>query len=193
MATALACTIEGQRLEIEAIKLYPSDRVQELRSLNATAQQQLSGVSTGIGFWGSPEWAIGGALALGFLENAASNAKAKEGVATLQKAQTLSKQLRNEGKFYKVSSIQNVEVANPANWFAMGSGFKPVEMKTINLLERSKFLASHGLDKRDVNKGVANVPTDIPYVVNDDEFISIQSASNTLQIRWKSVTIIQAI
>jgi hypothetical protein len=53
----------GQTLKMRSVLLYEEDHVNEIASLRAQALKGLGGVSTGIGFWGSPTWAIGEPLA----------------------------------------------------------------------------------------------------------------------------------
>jgi hypothetical protein len=43
----------------------------------------MAGVSTGIGFWGSPLWALGGAAALGLVEGALSSSARKQALQYL--------------------------------------------------------------------------------------------------------------
>jgi hypothetical protein len=59
---------------VEEVLLYDVNKVAEINSLKARAGNELQGFTTGLGFWGSPGWVIGGALALGAVEGMISNA-----------------------------------------------------------------------------------------------------------------------
>jgi hypothetical protein len=192
MANHIVLSVGGQALKASAIKLFPSDKVGEWRGLTALAQQQLGGFSTGLGFWGSPEWAIGGAIGLGILEGAISNAKAKEGVVTLQRANEALQALRSSGALYSVRDIQNITVPIPTGWFAQGRGKKTVQMNTINFLERSRFLADHGVTKQDVSNGSVQIDTVLPYVTLGEDFLNlVVEGQGEVQVRWSAVDAFQ--
>src|SRR4051812_28411851 len=57
----------GQSWAVRKIMLYPADRVNEVADLTAEAAKLFGGFKTGVGFLGSPTWALGGAAALGLL------------------------------------------------------------------------------------------------------------------------------
>jgi hypothetical protein len=154
----------------------------------ALAQQQLGGVSTGIGFLGSPGWAIGGALALGFLENALSSAKAKEGLQTLERANSALEAVRTASRIFDISDVPNIHIPVPAAWYASGEGTKKVEMSKVSMFDRGKFLRDHGLSKADVVGGIAEVASSIQFVGLGEEFLTfIMREGERVQVRWASV------
>jgi hypothetical protein len=73
----------GEVLELRQVMLYPAEAVLEIAALRAQALKSFGGVSTGIGFWGSPSWALGGAAALGLLEGVVSAAMKNQGAELL--------------------------------------------------------------------------------------------------------------
>jgi hypothetical protein len=73
----------GQTLKLRKILLYEEPRVNEVALLRAQAVKGMAGVSTGIGFWGSPLWALGGAAALGLVEGALSSSARKQALQYL--------------------------------------------------------------------------------------------------------------
>ena len=75
--------VSGERLVVREVLLYDVNKVAEINSLKAQAGEKLQGFTTGLGFWGSPGWVIGGALALGAVEGIISNAKQKTGLQLL--------------------------------------------------------------------------------------------------------------
>ncbi len=108
--------VSGACIYVNAIFLYPSDKVLQARSLQAQAAKNLGGVSAGIGFWGSPEWAIGGSVALGFLEGLVSTAAAKEGLKQLEQAAKVMAVAWREGQFCSINKISSVELPAPEQW-----------------------------------------------------------------------------
>jgi len=81
----------GDDFSIEQIKLFDANEVARIFALKQNAQSLLGGVSTGIGFWGSPGWVVGGALALGFLEGLLSQSAAKKGARMLPRLMSVNK------------------------------------------------------------------------------------------------------
>lgn len=76
---ALTLLSSGQILKIKGVMLYPSEELGRIATIRAEAAQKLGGVSSGVGFIGSPGWAIGAGAALGLLENIASGVAKKKG------------------------------------------------------------------------------------------------------------------
>jgi len=108
--------MSGACIYLNAVFLYPSDKILQARVLQAQAAKNLGGISTGIGFWGSPEWAIGGGIALGLLEGIASSAAAKEGLKQMEKAGQILGLARKEGQFIPINRISNADLPFPENW-----------------------------------------------------------------------------
>ncbi len=111
--------MSGKRYQIEEVFLCEEGQLRKAQALRAVAAENLAGVSTGIGFWGSPEWALGGALALGLLEGIASSAAAKKGMSQLEEANQLSAAAQKESEFVPVCDIQNIAVPHPGSWRAV--------------------------------------------------------------------------
>ncbi|HEY8906612.1 MAG TPA: hypothetical protein VIM63_11305, partial [Rhodoferax sp.] len=57
--------VSGTRYTVTDIFLCREAPLRQANELRQKASNGLKGVSTGIGFLGSPEWAIGGAIGLG--------------------------------------------------------------------------------------------------------------------------------
>jgi len=108
----------GKQLSVARLMLFPDPDIRQFLSLKAKAQQELGGFSTGIGFWGSPEWAIGGAAALGLVESLVSNAKAKQGLKTLNEAEQAQTRLRTLGVFFDIHAIDGIWQPDPSAWRA---------------------------------------------------------------------------
>lgn len=69
-----------------------------------------------MGFWGSPEWALGGAFAMGILEGIASNAAAKKGMSQLEESSQLMDSAERDGAYIPIQDIQNIGVPRPSWW-----------------------------------------------------------------------------
>lgn len=106
----------GNRYRVSEVFLYEESSLRKAQALRLLAEQSLKGVSTGVGFLGSPEWAIGGALALGLLEGIASNAAAKQGFAQLEESKQLMDSAKRNGIFFPISSIENIDLPHPELW-----------------------------------------------------------------------------
>ena len=113
--------VSGERLVVGEVLLYDVNKVAEINSLKAQAGDELQGFTTGLGFWGSPGWVIGGALALGAVEGMISNAKQKTGLRLLTLAAEKFNQLPNNSVFVSVDRIHSLQTPNPQNWSAMTS------------------------------------------------------------------------
>ena len=96
--------------------LFDGPTVKRAQELQREAQSNLGGVSTGLGFWGSPGWVLGGALTLGLLESAASGIAAEQGLRQLQEADAILGKVREGGRFVPVACIENVHYPSPASW-----------------------------------------------------------------------------
>ena len=108
----------GHLLKVRGVALYPSAKLREIAQLRQMASQKLGGVSSGIGFIGSPAWAIGSVLALGLLERAVSNSAKKEGIAMLGQADALALTLLQAAILFPVGRLSNRDEPVPSLWSA---------------------------------------------------------------------------
>lgn len=106
----------GTRYRVEEVFLYEETQLRRAQALRLSAAGNLGGVSTGIGFWGSPEWALGGALALGILENVANNAAAKKGMSQMEECNQLMASAQRDGMFLSVRHIHSIATPQPGLW-----------------------------------------------------------------------------
>ena len=113
--------VSGERLVVREVLLYDENKIVEINSLKARAGNELQGFTTGLGFWGSPGWVIGGALALGAVESMISNSKQKAGLRLLKLAAEKFNQLPNNSVFVSVDRIRSLQTPNPQSWSAMTS------------------------------------------------------------------------
>ena len=179
----------GDTRYVEQIMLFDAAAVAEIAALKQKAMTLLGGVSTGIGFWGSPGWVIGGVAALGILENALSQTAAKEGVKVLTKAYEAEHRLRAAGRFFPVHEIDLIHVQLPQLWSGMAVG--NAEQPTSSFYEwQLKDIAK----ERGVSlKTLLSQPTitfqgEARFVYNGDEFITVIAEKRIAHIRWSAVT-----
>lgn len=109
----------GAQYDITHIMLYDGVSIERTQRLHAEAMNNLQRVSTGIGFWGSPGWVIGGSLALSLLEQAASDATAKKGVQQLDEVASMREIIRDGGQFVPIADIENIDNPIPSLWRAI--------------------------------------------------------------------------
>ncbi len=182
----------GDTRFIEQIMLYEADAVANVAALKQKAATLLGGVSTGIGFWGSPGWAIGGAVALGLLENALSQSATKEGAKVLASAYEAEEKLRERGRLFPIQEIERIHIPCPQLWSANFVG--DVEQPTGSFFEyQLKNIAKErGLSFQEVSMlPTIAVHAEIRFVYNGDEFITAVGAGKTMHIRWSAVAAFQ--
>ena len=88
----------------------------EIISLRAKAQEEMGGSSSRVGFFGDPEWVIGGAIAAGLVGALISNSKTKKGLEFLKEAALRHEKLKSMGKLIDISLIEGIDRPIPARW-----------------------------------------------------------------------------
>lgn len=106
----------GARHCLTEIFLHDETLLRDAQALRLAASKNLGGVSTGIGFWGSPEWALGGAAALGILEGIAGSVAAKKGLSQVEESNQKMAAAQRDGVFVPVANIQSIEIPLPSQW-----------------------------------------------------------------------------
>jgi hypothetical protein len=106
----------GNSFRVSEVCLYDNNAVRTIASLQQKVSQLLSEVSTGLGFLGSPAWAIGGSLILGVLENSAQSSNQKKAAEILHQIHQLQGNMRETPKRIHVSTINNINIPNPSLW-----------------------------------------------------------------------------
>jgi hypothetical protein len=130
----------GQTLKIRRVRLYEADKVSEIALLRASAAKSFGGVSTGIGFWGSPAWALGGAAILGMLEGILSSASRKQGVELLKEAEAKFQEMAKGGMYFNAVQLMNSHVPYPQAWSAIGTAVRHIEVSQLNWISRKNLL-----------------------------------------------------
>jgi hypothetical protein len=112
---------------VSKVVLSDAKEVYGIASLRANALKNHGGISTGVGFIGSPEWALGGAAALGLVEGLlSSGGMKKQGLEMLQQVKIRSEKLARKGKLIEVHQIQSLEVPDPLAWSAIDVSIRTI-------------------------------------------------------------------
>lgn len=181
----------GKQIAATEIMLFPEAEIVKIMQLKSRAQEELGGFSSGVGFWGSPEWALGGALALGFVESLISNSKMKKGMEILKDAAAKQVKLRELGSFITISDINGIHRPTPSEWNANKAGV--IENTRVNLdamtsHDRNETIKKFNLGP-EYNRGdvsVAIIPTQLPptpYIYDGNDFITVKSEGKTISLR----------
>lgn len=188
MSKKMILDVSGFQHEATHVRLYPAAEINQWRALVGQAQVQMGGVNTGIGFIGSPEWAIGGAVVSGLLNAGLTNASQKAGMENLMKAAALMDQIRAAGKPFPVDEVAGADLPNPKAWVAMTKGSQNIDMNVVGMMSRGAVLKQHNKTKDDIDKrGVLTIEIDVPFIATDDEFVTLYTESGTIQARWAAV------
>jgi len=99
----------GQEVQFSKIKLFDLPLIKKVEVLRQAAATNLSGYSSGLGFFGSLEWVAVGSIVTGMIDSSVSNQMAKQGVNQLAEIAALSNQLRETAAYVHVSSIENIK------------------------------------------------------------------------------------
>ena len=182
----------GQTLKIRRVRLYEADKVKEIALLKASAMKNFGGVSTGIGFWGSPAWALGGAAVLGIVESIVSNATRKQGLELLKKAEAKFHEMAKGALYFDGTKLINSHVPYPQAWSAIGSAEQYINVSELNWLARKNLLIQHNKREKDIEK-VNGAPClvirkwNTEYIHDGDEFVNIDTTIGVINIRWSQV------
>jgi hypothetical protein len=184
---AVVLLTSGHVLKIAGVTLYPAEDLARVASLRVEAAAKLGGVSTGIGFIGSPGWALGASAALGLLEGAMSNAARREGFTILSKAEEMERETLTRGLFFRVGEISGIGRPSPAAWTAAAQTRRPAPLHHMGRRQRADFLAANGLTESDVSNGSILIPQTSPFAHDGDDFLTIDTDIGVMAIRWSSV------
>jgi hypothetical protein len=177
----------GQALKMQQVMLYDRDEVVQIAAARAEAMKGLGGVSTGIGFIGSPEWAIGGAAALGLFEGLLSSAVQRKAAESLRMAEQRAEQLRTRGRYFDAVAIAGLDVADPFAWYAQEVSTRLVDVSEMGWEERGKLFRVHKLNSADVIDGKVSIPTRRRFIHDARDFLNVMSDIGPISIRWSYV------
>jgi len=179
--------MSGVRLIISHVVLYDETKVKAVMLLRTQAAERFGGVSSGLGFWGSPGWVLGGVAVLGALEGLATNRARKEGLQLLERAQKQWDELKAEGFLFNMRQIENIQSPYPDHWRAVSELEDRVDVSRMGMFDRKRFLQKHNLTKENIYNGVALIKRAASHIHNGDEFIIARTEEGLVNIRWSQV------
>jgi hypothetical protein len=159
----LIVLVSGERLLMRAVLLYEAEKVAEIAALKAQAAEKLQGFSTGIGFWGSPGWVLGGAAALGLVEGFLSGSKQRQGLQLLRLAAAKFEELAKTAVFVPADQVWNLQSPHPQSWSA-----------ALKLQGGTWVAKTFGKSEQQ-------------YVHNGEDFVNIKTDAGVVCIRWSHV------
>lgn len=177
----------GKQLIVSRVMLYPELQVQEVRLLRAKAQEEMGGFSTGLGFWGSPGWVIGGAAALGAVESLISNSKMKKGLELLKEAAEKYEKLKATGVLFGVSLINGIDSPNPAKWRASHVSRLQIDLNSLGFLEKAEVIRRYEISRGLITNGIATVVKSTGYIHDEEEFVWVEVDGHPTALRWSFV------
>lgn len=181
----IAILSSGHSIIIEEVKLFPETEVAKLASLRAEAARLLGGTSSGIGFIGSPAWAIGGSIAVGFLEGLANNSMKKQATALLQEAMALHASLVDDGRFFSFTDIAGMATPTPQGWSSAVT-----DNVTVKIDRR---VVSGGMFGRIVADGEERIEQRTTRFIHfDQEFTQVRNTSGLIHVKWADVSAYRA-
>lgn len=181
----------GKQLPVSRVLLFPEPEIQQVLLLRAKAQEELGGFSTGMGFWGSPGWVLGGATALSFVESLISNSKMKKGVELLKEATQKQERLKTKGTFFDVGMIEGLSRPIPATWRATKVAEFQIDLNRMGLIEKGQIIQRYGISGKQIENGIATASGSIGFVHNEDEFVWVEVDRHPIAVRWSSVEFFQ--
>ena len=183
----------GKTIAASRVLLFPEPEIQQVLLLRAKAQEEMGGFTTGIGFWGSPGWVIGGAAALGFVESLISNSKMKKGLELLKNAAQQFEQIRARGSFFSISAVDEITKPSPGAWRTTHIAEFQINLNTMGLIEKGTTIQRYDISRKQITLGVATVTGPIAFVHNEDEFIWVEVSGQPIAVRWSSVESYQVV
>lgn len=161
--------------------LFPEVEIARLIALRAEAAKLLGGFSSGIGFIGSPAWALGGAAALGLLQGAISNSMKKQAEVKLQEAAAQFTKVIELGIFFPHATITNIGVPNPHAWHSSQSVDVIVQQKG-----REVNAGFFGKIVYPPEQTIEQQTTRFTHL--EQEFIQVRNSTGAMYLRWTDVT-----
>jgi hypothetical protein len=178
----------GQSLKVSKVVLYDAKEVYGIAALRANALKNLGGISTGVGFIGSPEWALGGAAALGLVEGLLSAGMKKQGLEMLQQVKIRSEKLARNGKLIEFHQIQNLEVPDPLAWSAIDVSIRMIiDPSGARLRAQWNRHPLARFAQVDVQDEEIEERTETQFVHDGSEFVSLEADAGLVKVRWSSV------
>lgn len=185
---AVAILASGQTLKILGVTLYPTESIAIISGLRSEAASKMGGVSTGVGFIGSPTWAIGAGAALGLLESMASDVARKNGFKMFAEADRQTNALYAQGLLFRMRDIANSDRPLPASWSSTTLVDDYQSIGHLSRKQRDAVLTQNRRTEADLVDGhLMPIKRERLFSHNGDEFLSVDTDFGLINIRWSSV------
>jgi hypothetical protein len=184
---AVILLASGQTLRMRAVLLFEQQRLNEIALLRAEAAQKMGGVSSGIGFIGSPEWVLGASAVTSLIAGALSASARKQGIEMLNSASAKSLDLLNNGIYFPISELANHHLPYPALWSAQTVSKEIVQLWSLSRGAIADLLKQHNKTKADINGDQITLPVTRLHFHNGEEFVSMETDIGPMNIRWSNV------
>lgn len=186
-ATVVHVTVGGQKIEIEGVLLHSAGAVARWQKLLAQAQPLLGSFSTGVGIWGSPGVALAGAVALGFLEAAVTNANQKQGLHLLGEALSVHDRLKPRGIVMPIGQISGIEEPAVSRWKSRGVVTSEIDVRGMQKWEKANLQRDYGATDAELASGFLVRETTQDLIVLPDDFVTCRSGGRSILVKWSSV------
>jgi hypothetical protein len=187
MSGSVVLLASGQTLRMRSVMLFEQQRLNEITLLRAEATQKMGGVSSGIGFIGSPEWVLGASAVTSLISGALSASARKQGLEMLNIASAKSLELLNSGVYFPITELINNHLPYPALWSAETVAPERVYVGGLARAAIADLLKQHNKTKEDIREYHLTIPIRRPHVHNGEEFVSMQTDIGPMNVRWSSV------
>jgi hypothetical protein len=185
---ALAILASGQTLKIHGVTLYPAESVATISGIRSEAVSKMGGVSTGIGFIGSPTWAIGAGAALGILESMASDVTRKSGIKMLAEVDKLTEALYAQGLLFRMRDVSGSDRPLPPAWSATALVDDHIDIGSLSRKQRETMLTHYRRTEADIIDGyLLPIKRERLFSHSGDEFLTVDTDFGLINIRWSSV------
>lgn len=193
----------GQIISVGRMMLYPSKLVEQAVALKAQAMAKMGNFSSGIGFIGSPGWAIAGSLLVGALEGAVNSKNNHEGASLLRKASDIAEEAKARGVLVDVNNIANVFHPSPSLWHANHLFEETVSFEGLREYEIDKLCERHNFKRSEIYKrGIfsdlellqksKNSQWSDNLIHNGEEFVIVETNGRIVHIKWECVNFYSA-
>jgi hypothetical protein len=184
---AVILLASGQTLRMRGVMLFEQQSLNEITLLRAEATQKMGGVSSGIGFIGSPEWVLGASAVTSLISGALSASARKQGIEMLNAASAKSLALLNNGIYFPVAELDNHHLPYPALWSAETVAPERVYVGNLARAAIADLLKQHNKTKEDIREFHLTIPIRRRHIHNGEEFVNVQTDIGPMNIRWSSV------
>lgn len=174
-------------MKVQQIELYPADELAKIAAMRAEGAHGLGGFSTGLGFIGSPGWAIGASAALGLLETALSDGSKKTAIRLLAQAEEMAAAAHSRGQLFRIGDIEQIERPTPTTWRRTQTVPERVYTGGMSWKQKAEFLATHRKTDQDLDGNHIILETKKVFVHTGEDFVTVDTEQGLVKIRWSGV------